>query len=73
MNRLILTNGKVIFPDSIEEQMTVVVKDSVIQAIMPSDEVKIEEGDMVVDAGGKYISPGFVDIHTHGGGGAWHE
>ncbi len=69
MNRLILTNGKVIFPDSIEEQMTVVVKDSVIQAIMPSDEVKIEEGDMVVDAGGKYISPGFVDIHTHGGGG----
>lgn len=24
----------------------------------------------IIDAGGKYLSPGFVDIHCHGGGGA---
>lgn len=24
----------------------------------------------VIDAGGRYLSPGFVDIHVHGGGGA---
>ncbi|MCI2957919.1 N-acetylglucosamine-6-phosphate deacetylase [Agromyces atrinae] len=27
-------------------------------------------GDEVVDAGGRHLTPGFVDIHVHGGGGA---
>src|SRR6185437_6144533 len=26
-------------------------------------------GAMEIDAGGKYVSPGFIDIHLHGGGG----
>src|SRR5438874_6445863 len=26
--------------------------------------------DRVVDLGGKYLAPGFIDIHVHGGGGA---
>jgi N-acetylglucosamine-6-phosphate deacetylase len=35
----------------------------------------VEEGDidfpdaLEIDANGKYISPGFIDIHIHGGGG----
>jgi len=35
----------------------------------------VSEGDLdvpeatVIDAGGKYVSPGFIDIHIHGGGG----
>ena len=24
---------------------------------------------VTIDAGGRYISPGFIDIHVHGGGG----
>jgi len=28
-----------------------------------------EPDETVIDAGGKYISPGFLDIHVHGGGG----
>ena len=27
------------------------------------------EADEVVDCGGKYLAPGFIDVHTHGGGG----
>lgn len=26
-------------------------------------------GDEIIDAGGLYLSPGFIDIHSHGGGG----
>lgn len=28
------------------------------------------QADTVVDGGGKFLSPGFIDIHTHGAGGA---
>src|SRR5579863_4617129 len=28
------------------------------------------EGEMVaIDAGGRYVAPGFIDLHVHGGGG----
>ncbi len=29
----------------------------------------VPEVDAVVDCGGKYLSPGFIDVHCHGGGG----
>ena len=28
-----------------------------------------EQEKVIIDAGGLYLSPGFIDIHTHGGGG----
>lgn len=41
---------------------------SKIAAICTSVEDSLH-GDQVVDVKGKYLSPGFIDIHTHGGGG----
>ena len=32
-------------------------------------EIDIPDGCEVIDAGGKYVGPGFVDLHNHGGGG----
>lgn len=29
----------------------------------------VSPSDTVIDAGGRYLSPGFIDIHSHGGGG----
>ncbi len=69
MNRLIFTNGAVILPDRLIADGMVeceggrIVRVGRARARLPKDAV-------VVDAGGGYISPGFVDIHVHGGAGA---
>lgn len=65
--RIKIYNGKVIVPGKILPQATVLVADGKI--------VGVEEGDVdfadaiSIDAKGQYISPGFIDIHIHGGGG----
>lgn len=69
MSRLIIKNGNVIFPDRIEEDMTIVCEDGKIVAIISQNEVELHENDTVIDACHKYVSSGFIDIHTHGGGG----
>ena len=68
MNQTIkIYNGKIILIDRIIPQGTVLIKDGIIQAIEEGD-ITISDADEI-DAKGKYISPGFIDIHVHGGGG----
>lgn len=67
--RTIIVNGKVIFPDKIEENLTIVCEQGKISDILiPEDFVPVD-GDVIIDARDNYISSGFIDIHTHGGGG----
>jgi N-acetylglucosamine-6-phosphate deacetylase len=62
-----ITNGKVILTDRIIPYGTVLVENGII--------LGVEEGNvefpnaLEIDAKGNYISPGFIDIHVHGGGG----
>ena len=67
--RTIIQNGKVIFPDRIEENLTIVFENGKITDIVKPGDVVPAEGDVVIDARGNYVSSGFIDIHTHGGGG----
>jgi N-acetylglucosamine-6-phosphate deacetylase len=67
--RIIIQNGKVIFPDKIEENLSIVCENGKIVDILKPGDVVPVEGDEVIDAQGKYVSSGFIDIHTHGGGG----
>ena len=67
--RLIIKNGAVIFHNRIQEETTIVCENGKIIDIVESVEVAVNEGDLVIDANGNYVSPGFIDIHTHGGGG----
>lgn len=65
--RIKIYNGKVILPGKIIPRGTVLVTDGVITAIEDGD---IDLADAIaIDAKGQYISPGFIDIHIHGGGG----
>lgn len=68
-NRIIIKNGKVIFPDEIKENLTLVCENGKITRISNPSEVVPETGAKVIDAQNRYVSPGFIDIHTHGGGG----
>lgn len=60
-----IINGRIIAGDSIVEGV-LVLKDGLIQGINK----RKSPGAEVIDAEGRYVSPGFIDIHTHGAGGA---
>lgn len=66
-----IVNGRVILPEKILEGHTVVVEDGRIACLCPADRVpeKYRRGGEELNADGDYVSPGFIDIHVHGGGG----
>lgn len=72
MNRALATilfkNGRIITPTGIYHG-DVRVENRIIQHIYFNEECK-EGADVVIDLNNQYLSPGFIDIHTHGAGGA---
>ncbi|MDE2690183.1 MAG: amidohydrolase family protein [Acidobacteriota bacterium] len=46
----------------------ILIDDGRVRAVGPSDAVEVPEGTEVVDAAGKTVIPGFVDLHAHYGG-----
>ncbi len=65
--QLKIFNARIITPHTIIENGTILVTGETITAV---GEKNIEaEGAMEINANGKYIAPGFIDIHVHGGGG----
>lgn len=48
---------------------SVVVEGPVISQILPGENAVPREGDLLIDAKGRYLSPGFIELHTHGAGG----
>jgi N-acetylglucosamine-6-phosphate deacetylase len=66
-DRLKIYNGKVITPGRIMPNGTVVMSGEKISEV--SDGNIDVPGATEIDAKGNYVSPGFIDIHIHGGGG----
>ena len=67
MHRIKIHNGRVITRDAVLENATVLVEDGLIKAVGSGD-IAFEDA-YAMDAMGNYVSPGFIDIHIHGGGG----
>jgi N-acetylglucosamine-6-phosphate deacetylase len=63
-----LIGGKIVTPFRIVNNGVVVIEDGVISEIGKSD-VPIPDGYEVFDVSGRTITPGFVDLLVHGGGG----
>jgi N-acetylglucosamine-6-phosphate deacetylase len=66
-SKIKIFNGRILTPYRIIPQGTIVVTEGVITQVCEGNpEVP---GAKEIDAKGQYISPGFIDIHVHGGGG----
>ena len=63
MDKFEITGGRVIFPDGIREAVVRVENGKIAYV---GSECK---GYDAIDAGGRYVSPGFIEMHIHGGGG----
>ena len=66
-----IVNTKIILEDGLIFNGTILYEKDIITAYGESSEITVPSGTKVIDAGGKYTAPGFVDIHNHGGGGYW--
>lgn len=63
-----IVNAKIITPQRIINEGTVIVKNGLIESV-GNKNIEIESA-IEIDAAGLYLSPGFIDLHIHGGGGA---
>lgn len=65
--KLKITNGQILTPGGVVRDGTVIITGETITGIYHGN-IEVEDA-VEIDAGGNYISPGFIDIHIHGGGG----
>lgn len=65
--KIAIENGIVLTPSQKIENGGVLIQDGKIEEVFEGN--VHESADKVINAHGNYISPGFIDIHTHGGGG----
>ncbi len=63
----VIRNGRLlnVFTNSIDEGLDIVVKDGWIASIEQSGGSYTHGNVEVIDAGGLYLCPGFIDAHTH--------
>ena len=60
-----IINTKLVLPYRVVEG-GLLLEDGKIAAVLGNE---VHEAEQIIDAKGRYVSPGFIDIHTHGGGG----
>ena len=67
---IVFHNGRIILEDTLLDDSAVVVSDGKILDVVTRENWPSENEAQWVDLGGSFLSPGYVDIHVHGGCGA---
>lgn len=64
---LIIKNGHVVDPDNnVDDIATLIIRDGIIESVvMDGKEVDESCADKIIDANGKYVLPGLIDLHVH--------
>ncbi len=65
----VVKNAQIVLENGIMWDGAIIVEDGKIKDYGKERDLKIPEDAEIIDAGGAYMGPGFVDIHVHGGGG----
>lgn len=65
--RIKIINGRIITPFREIADGSLLISEGKIMAV--GEGTLTEHADTIIDAGGNYIAPGFIDLHIHGGGG----
>lgn len=63
--KICITNGKVILKDQVITSNVFIENDRIVEI-----STRKPQEEKIVDAKGMYVSPGFIDVHTHGRGGS---
>ena len=62
-NKIIIRNGKVLLQDGLKSVNIVIEDSSIVNIVEHPDNIK---SDIEIDAQGKFVLPGFIDVHTNG-------
>lgn len=68
---LVIKNAKIILEEGIIWDGVVICEGERIVKVGKTKDVEIPEGAEIIDAAGKYVCPGFIDVHSHGGAKKW--
>ncbi len=63
-----IINAKLVLENSLIDNGILLYEDGKIIDFGTPDKISIPDGAEIYDAEGKFVGPGFVDIHCHGGG-----
>ncbi len=63
---MIFTNGRFVFPDRIEEGLSLRTGGGKIAEL---GRAIARDGEEIIDLAGNYLAPGFIDLHVHGAAG----
>lgn len=63
-----IINGQIVTPNGILKNGSLLISGGLIAEI--SETAIDSSASVILDAGGKFVSSGFIDIHVHGGGGS---
>lgn len=68
-NIKVIRNAHLVLENGILWDGVIIIRNGIIAQIGKETEIEFPIGAEVIDAGGNYVGPGFVDIHVHGGNG----